>query len=73
MALVRRRLDYVGTTVSEKYFPKRDARSESSIYVQLFGPDRTPHMVAKDFGHQEVYQFLLEHSPEEVKLAQGSI
>lgn len=71
LALVRRHLDSIGMTVSEKYFPKRDPRSEGTIYIQLFGPDRTPHMIAKDFGHQEVYQFLLEHSPEEVKLAQA--
>jgi ankyrin repeat protein len=71
LPLVRGHLDSIAMTVSEKYFPKRDPRSEGSIYVQLFGPDRTPHMIAKDFGHQEVYQFLLEHSPEEVKLAQA--
>jgi hypothetical protein len=75
LQLVRRHVENdpasIRTRVSEAYFPKRDARSGGTIYIQTFGPNRTPHLVARDFGHEEVFQFLMEHSPEDVKLAQA--
>src|SRR5215470_10993212 len=57
--------------VSEAYFPKQNPKSGWTIYVYLFGWHRTPHQVARDFGHEELFQFLMEHSPEEVKLQQA--
>ena len=57
--------------VSEVYFPKQDPRSGRTIYIYLFGRGRTPHQVARDFGHAEVFEFLMRHSPEDVKLAQA--
>jgi ankyrin repeat protein len=75
LQLVRRHLDAdpasIRTRVSEVYFPKQDARSEGTIYIQTFGPRKTPHLVARDFGHEEVFQFLMERSPQDVKLAQA--
>lgn len=75
LPLVRRHLDSdpsaIRATVSEEYFPKRDPRSEGTIYIQIFGPRKTPHLVARDFGHQEIFQLLMERSPEDVKLAQA--
>jgi len=75
LPLVRRHLDTdpssIRLTVSEKYFPKRDPRCEGTIYFQIFGPRKTPHLVARDFGHQEIFQLLMERSPEDVKLAQA--
>lgn len=75
LELVRRHVeadpDCVRIRVSEKYFPKRDPRSEGSYYVPAFGRDRTPHQVARDFGHEEIFQFLMQHSPEDVKLSQA--
>jgi ankyrin repeat protein len=75
LQLVRRHLDAdpacTRTRVSEVYFPKQDSRSGGTIYVQLFGRDSTPHQIANDFGHQEVFQFLMQHSPQDVKLAQA--
>lgn len=73
--LVRRHIDAdpdaIRTRVSEAYFPRQDPRSEGTIYFQTFGPERTPHLVARDFGHEEVFRFLMAHSPEDVKLAQA--
>ena len=73
--LARRHLDNdpgsIRMRVSEAYFPKQDARSEGSIYVQLFGQGRTPHQVARDYGHNEVFRLLMDRSPEDVKMAQG--
>jgi hypothetical protein len=73
--LVRRHIsadpECVRVRVSEKYFPKRDPRSEGTYYIPAFGRDRTPHQVARDFGHEQIFQFLMEHSPEDVKLSQA--
>ncbi len=75
LQLVRRHLEAdpecIRTRVSEEYFPKQDPRSGGTIYIQIFGPRRTPHMVARDFGHEEVLQFLMERTPEDVKLTQA--
>ncbi len=57
--------------VSDAYFPKQDPRSDGTVYIEIFGPNRTPHLVARDFDHPDVFQFLMEHSPEDVKLAQA--
>jgi hypothetical protein len=73
--LVRRHVESdsecIRIRVSEKYFPKRDPRSEGSYYIPAFGRDRTPHQVGRDFGHEEIFQFLMQHSPEDVKLSQA--
>jgi ankyrin repeat protein len=75
LQLVRRHVDAgpecIRTRVSEAYFPKQDPRSGGTIYIPIFGPQRTPHMVARDFGHEDVLQFLMERTPEDVKLTQA--
>ena len=63
--------DSIRMRVSEEYFPKQDARSGGTIYIWVFGWHRTAHLVARDFGHEDVFQFLMEGSPEELKLAQA--
>ena len=57
--------------VSEKYFPKHDPRSIGTYYIPALGRDRTPHQVARDFGREEVFEFLMERSPQDVKLSQA--
>jgi ankyrin repeat protein len=73
--LVRRHVeadpDCLRVQVSEKYFPKHDPRSIGTYYIPALGRDRTPHQVARDFGHEEVFEFLMERSPQEVKLSQA--
>src|SRR5215510_8539907 len=75
LALVRRHLDAdpncIRMRVSEEFFPKRDSRSGGTIYLYALGKQSTPRSVARDFGHEEVFQFLMDHSPEDVKLAQA--
>ena len=61
----------IRTRVSEEYFPKQDPRSGGTFYIQAFGRDRTAHQIARDFGHEDVFQLLMQHSPEEVKLQQA--
>lgn len=75
LPLVRRLLDAdpdsIRTRVTEAWFPKQDPRSEGTVYIPIFGPRKTPHLVARDFGHEDVFQLLMERSPEDVKLAQA--
>lgn len=75
LPLVRRHLETdpacIRMRVSETFFPKKDPRSAGTVYIPIFGPNRTPHLVARDFGHADVFQFLMEHSPEDVKLSQA--
>ena len=71
--LVRRHLDEdpncIRMSVSEEWFPKQNPRAGGTIYIWMLGPHRTAHAVARDFGHEDVFQLLLERTPEELKLA----
>jgi hypothetical protein len=73
LALVRHHLDSdpacIGMSVSEEWFPKRDPRAGGTIYLWTLGANRTAHVVARDFGHEGVFQLLMERTPEELKLA----
>jgi ankyrin repeat protein len=61
----------IRTRVSEAYFPKRNPQGGGSIYLYLFGRGRTPHQVARDFGHEQLFQFFMQHSSEELKMEQA--
>ncbi|HYK37259.1 ankyrin repeat domain-containing protein [Alloacidobacterium sp.] len=71
--LVRRHLDNdpacIRMSVSEEWFPKRNPRAGGTIYIWQLGWHRTAHTVARDFGHEDVFQLLMERTPEELKLA----
>lgn len=70
--LVTRHLDSdpacIRMSVSEEWFPKQDPRAGGTIYIWKLGAHRTAHSVARDFGHEEVFQLLLERTPEDLKL-----
>jgi len=67
LELVRHFLDEdpasVRISVSERDFPKRDPSSGGCIYIFGFGWTRTAHMLAHKFGHQDVFQLLMQRSP----------
>src|SRR5215471_1556680 len=73
MNLVRRHLDKdpacIRMNVSDEWFPKQDQRSGGTIYIWKLGTNRTAHAVARDFGHEDVFQLLLERTPQDLKLA----
>jgi ankyrin repeat protein len=73
LALMQRHLESdpecIRMCVSEEYFPKRNPRSGGTIYTWIFGPRRTAHLVARDFGHDEVFRLLMEKTPEDLKQA----
>ena len=71
--LVRHHLDTdpacIRMSVSEEWFPKRDPHAGGTIYIWMLGANRTAHAVARDFGHEEVFELLMERTPEDLKLA----
>ncbi len=73
MTLVGRHLDIdpacIRMTVSEKWFPMRDPRAGGTIYIWTLGTRRTAHTIARDFGHEEIFQLLVERTPHDLKLA----
>ena len=73
--LVRKHLeadpDCIHLSVSEECFPKRNPRAGGTIYIWTLGQHKTPHQVARDFGHEQVYRFLMARSPRELQLSQA--
>ncbi len=73
VTLVRRHLDAdpesIRTRVSDRYFPKRDPRSGGTIYIWTLGKNRTAHTVARDFGHEDVYELLMARTPDDLRLS----
>jgi ankyrin repeat protein len=73
MDLVRRHVDSdpncIRMSVSEEWFPKQNPQAGGSIYIWTLGSHRTAHSVARDFGHEDVFELLMERTPEELKLA----
>jgi ankyrin repeat protein len=73
LGLVRRHLEAdpicVRMSVCEKYFPKQNPRSGGTIYIWNLGANKTAHLVAREFGHEDVFALLMERSPDELKLA----
>ena len=71
--LVREHLDTdpkcIGMNVSERYFTKRDPRAGGTIYIWCLGWNKTAHLVAREFGHEEIFGLLMDRSPMELKLA----
>lgn len=62
----------VRTTVNERYFPKRDPKSGGSIYIYGFGLTKSPHMIAHQFGHMEVFELLMQRSAPWLRLVQAA-
>ncbi len=56
-------------TVSWRYFPKRHPHAGGHIYTWTLGEGKTAHVVAREFGHEEVLGLLMERSPDPLKLA----
>jgi ankyrin repeat protein len=73
--LVRKHLDAdpacIRMSVSDQYFPKRNLHAGGTIYIWTLGQHKTAHVVAREFGHEDVFRLLMDCSPEELKLAQA--
>ena len=60
--------DAIRTTVSSTWFPMRDPRAGGTIYNWTLGSDKSPHEVARDFGHDTLVTELIARSPPDVRL-----
>ncbi|CAN5856016.1 hypothetical protein BH11GEM2_BH11GEM2_25560 [soil metagenome] len=58
--------------VSPKWFPMQNPRAGGAIYIWTLGTGATPHSVARQFGHDEVYEFLISQSPDDLKLIRAA-
>ncbi len=59
----------IRTTVSEQYFPKKDARAGGTIYNWTLGRSKSAHEIAREFGHEDLVQRLLQRTPDDMKLS----
>ncbi len=70
--LVRQHLeadpDAIRMRVSDEYFPMIGGKTGGTIYQWTLGWYVSAHQIAKAFGHEHVFQFLMECSPNEIKL-----
>jgi ankyrin repeat protein len=70
--LVRKHLDAdlecIHMRVSNEYFPMINPRAGGTIYQWTLGWYVSPHDVAKQFGHEDIYRLLMERSPTDAKL-----
>lgn len=55
-------------SVSGEWFPMRNPRAGGTIYIWQLGRNRTAHTVAREFGHEKVFDFLLARTPEDLKM-----
>lgn len=64
--------DTVRIIVNERYFPKIDPRAGGCIYMFGFGITKTPHIIAHQFGHTAVFDFLMQRSAPWLRLVQAA-
>ncbi len=64
--LVRKHLDEdpesIRTSVSDEFFPMRDPRAGGTIYIWTLGKFKSAHQIAREFGHKEIVQLLMDRS-----------
>jgi ankyrin repeat protein len=61
--------DSIRVSVTAEYFPMRDPRAGGSIYIWTLGANKTAHVVAREFGRNDVYRLLMSRTPESLELA----
>jgi ankyrin repeat protein len=55
--------------VNATWFPMRNPQAGGCIYIWTLGHDKTAHVVAREFGHEDVFRFLMERTPPGLELA----
>ncbi|MDB4874609.1 MAG: Ankyrin [Gemmatimonadetes bacterium] len=68
-AFVREDPESVRVTVSARDFPMRNPNAGGTIYIWTLGANKGPHVVAHEFGHEGILGFLMDHTPESLRLA----
>ena len=54
---IRRR---IRTSVSDRYFPEAESTCGGTIYIWTLGAHKTAHLVAREFGHDELFALFME-------------
>jgi ankyrin repeat protein len=71
--LGRRHLDAnpasIAMTVSPRWFPMINPHAGGTIYIWTLGGNKSAHAIAREFGHDNVFQLLMERSPRDIALA----
>jgi ankyrin repeat protein len=67
-AILEANPDAIRTIVSDSYFPMRHPRAGGTIYNWTLDTGKSPHEVARDFGHDDMLAFLMSRTPPDVKL-----
>jgi ankyrin repeat protein len=60
------------TRVSSEWFPMQDKRAGGTIYIWTLGQGASPHSVARTFGHNDIYEYLISQSPDDLKLVRAA-
>lgn len=58
--------------VTGEWLPMRDERAGGSIYIWTLGQGASPHSVSREFGHDDIYEYLMAHSPDDLKLIRAA-
>ena len=58
----------IQTSVDRAHFPMRDPRAGGTIYQWSLGAFKTPHLIAREFGHEKVFELLMSRSPVSLRL-----
>ena len=70
--LVRKHLDAdpdcIRMRVSDEFFPMVNDKAGGTIYQWTLGWHVSAHDLAKEFGHEHIFQLLMQRSPADVKL-----
>jgi ankyrin repeat protein len=59
----------IRTAVNETWFPKRDPRAGGSIYIWTLGSNKTAPVLAREFGHEDVFRALMDRASDGMRLA----
>ena len=74
-SLVAKHLDAdpgcVRMRVDDEIFPMANRKAGGTIYQWTLGWHVSPHEVAKQFGHHDIFSLLMDRSPADVKLMVG--
>jgi ankyrin repeat protein len=59
----------IRTAVTPAFFPMKDRRAGGSIYIWTLGANKTAPVLARELGHEAVFQRLMERAPASLRLA----
>ncbi len=68
---LERNPDSIRMRVNDHYFPMQNKRAGGTIYQWTLGFHVSAHQVASQFGHQQMYDFLIQKSPPEIQLIEA--